>query len=77
MKQQYKFQTRIQNPHWNLIHIENLMELSNQNKNPSFVIYAAIESRNILERIEFELIVMSANSIFGFEDFENIKKTRY
>ena len=50
------------------------MELSRQNKNPSFVIYAAFESRNLLERIEFELIVMSANSTFGIEDFENIKK---
>ncbi len=74
MKQQYGFHTRIQNPQWSIIHIENLLELSRQNKNPSFIIYAAFESRNLLERIEFELIVMSANSIFGIEDFENIKK---
>jgi len=74
MKQQYNFHTRIQNPNWSIIHIENLLELSQKNKNPSFLIYAAFESRNLLERIEFELIVMSANSTFGMEDFENIKK---
>jgi len=74
MKLQYNFHTRIQNPNWNIIHIENLLEYSRQNKNPSFVIYAAFESRTLLERIEFELIVMSANSAFGIEDFENIKK---
>lgn len=74
MKQQYNFHTRIQNPNWSIIHIKNLLEYSRRNKNPSFVIYAAFESRNLLERIEFTLIVMSANSTFGIEDFENIKK---
>jgi len=74
MKQQYNFHTRIQNPTWSMIQIENLLEYSRQNKNSSFIIYAAFESRALLERIEFELIVMSANSTFGIEDFENIKK---
>ncbi len=74
MELQYDFHSRIQNPDWSIIHIKNLLELSRQNKNPSFVIYAAFKSRNLLERIEFELIIMSANSTFSIEDFENIKK---
>ncbi len=74
MKQQYDFHTRIQNPYWSIIHIENLLEYSRQNKNSSFVIYAAFEARNMLERIEFELIIGAANSKFGKQDFEEIKK---
>lgn len=74
MEQQYNFHTRIQNPNWSIIHIKNLLEYARQNKNSSFMIYAAFESRALLERIEFELIIMSAHSTFGIEDFESIKK---
>ena len=74
MEREYNFHERMQNPSWSFIHIENLLDLSRKNKNSSFVVYAAFESRNIIERIEFELIVMSANSILGIKDFEDIKK---
>ncbi len=74
MKQTYEFNKRIQNVNWSLIHIETLLNYSRENKNPSFVIYAAFESRHLLERIEFEIIVMSANSKFGHQDFVDIKK---
>lgn len=74
MKQTYEFNERIQNVNWSLIHIDTLLNYARENKNPSFVIYAAFESRHLLERIEFEIIVMSANSKFGLQDFEAIKK---
>ncbi|MCP4552761.1 MAG: hypothetical protein GY834_12135 [Bacteroidetes bacterium] len=73
MNQKYSFYSRYQNINWSFIHIETLLRFAKRKNNPSFAIYAALESRNIIERIEFELIVMSANSKFGIKDFENIK----
>lgn len=65
---------RIQNLSWSFITIESLLEQSEVSKNSTLVIYAALECRHILERIEFETIVMSANSKFTIKNFENIKK---
>jgi len=65
---------RVQDLGWSFNQIDNLIKQSYDCQNPSLVIYAALESRNIIERIEFESIVMSANSSFSIEDFENIKK---
>jgi hypothetical protein len=65
---------RFQNVNWSLITIENLLMQSKESKNSTLVIYAAVESRHMLERIEFANIVMCANSKFTAEDFENIKK---
>ncbi len=74
MKKQYDFKIRFQNISWSFITIENLLKQSKETKNASLLIYAAFESRHILERIEFEIIVTSANSEFTIDDFENIKK---
>jgi len=74
MNNQYNFRIRVQNLIWSFITIENLLRQSKETKNPTLLLYAAVESRNILERIEFETIVMSANSRFTIDDFESIKK---
>jgi hypothetical protein len=74
MDKQYDFRLRFQNLSWSFITIENLLKQSKESKNANLVIYAAFESRHILERIEFEIIVASANSRFTIENFENIKK---
>lgn len=71
---QYNFRIRFQNLSWSFITIENLLKQSRETSNANLLIYAAFESRHIIERIEFESIVMSANSRFTIEDFENIKK---
>lgn len=71
---QYNFRMRFQDLSWSFITIENLIKQSKESKNTTLLIYAAFESRHILERIEFEAIVMSANSRFTIKDFENIKK---
>lgn len=74
MSNQYDFGVRFQNFHWSKITIENLLEQSKKQKNSSTLIYAALECRIIIERLEFETIVISANSRFTIEDFNDIKK---
>ncbi len=74
MDNPYNFRMRVQNLSWSFITIESLLKQSKESENPTLVIYAALESRHILERVEFETIVISANSRFTIEDFENIKK---
>jgi hypothetical protein len=74
MSNKYDFGVRVQNPHWSKITIEKLLEQSKKQKNTTTLIYAALECRNIIERLEFETIVMSANSRFTIEDFNDIKK---
>lgn len=73
MNNPYNFRMRVQNLDWSFITIENLVNQSKESKNTTLVLYAALESRNLLERIEFESIVMSANSRFTIDDFESIK----
>ncbi len=74
MNNLYNFRMRVQNLSWSFTTIENLLKQSKESKNATLVIYAAMESRHILERIEFENIVMSANSRFTINNFDNIKK---
>ncbi len=73
MAQEYDFNQRWQNISWYIETIDVLTQNAVEKKCPSFLIYACLESRNIIERIEFEMIVMSANSRFSIQDFEKIK----
>lgn len=70
----YSFHHRLQNVNWSFVQIDNLLRYAVVNKNSSFVLYSAFECRNIIERIEFEIIVMTSNSSFGIKEFEDIKK---
>lgn len=68
MNRNYDYHTRENNNSWLLKHIEVLLEEAEKYKNISFVFYAAFESRNLLEKTEFDLILMSQNE----EDKQNL-----
>lgn len=73
MAQDYDFNKRWQNISWYIATIDVLTQNAIEKTCPSFLVYACLESRNLIERIEFEMIVMSANSRFSVQDFEIIK----
>jgi len=57
----YDYHTRENNNSWLLKHIDVLLEEAEKNMNISFVFYAAFECRNLLEKTEFDLILLSQN----------------
>lgn len=73
MAQDYDFTQRWQNIAWYIETIDVLIQNANVKKCPSFLIYACLESRNLIERIEFEMILMTANESLSTLDFEIIK----
>jgi len=58
---------------WLLAQIELLIHSAKKFSNSSFVIYAALETRNLFERLEFELLAMAAS---GTETEKFLKETR-
>lgn len=62
MRKTYDYQKRENNNTWLLKHIKVLLEEANKHQNISFILYAAFEARNLLEKTEFDLILMSQNS---------------
>ncbi len=65
---QYDYHQREHNTSWQLVHIEVLLEEAEKYHNSSLIFYAALESRNMLEQTEFELILMSTNQ----EEWEDV-----
>lgn len=57
--ERYYYHKRIANQSWLLKHIEVLLEDAIANENVSHILYACLECRNLLEKIEFELLLMS------------------
>jgi hypothetical protein len=53
---------RHQNLSWSINQIKLLINQAKKDRSATFIIYAALECRNIIERIEFELIVIAANN---------------
>lgn len=61
MGKKYDYHQREPHASWQLLHIDVLLEEATKHENVSFVFYAALEARNILEQTEFELILMSVD----------------
>ena len=58
----YKYHERkSENQSWSLMHIDVLLNEANINQNVSFILYACLECRNLIEKIEFDLLMMSTN----------------
>lgn len=71
MAETYNYHKRIQNESWLIVHIETLISEAKKNNNSSFVLYAAFEIRNLIEKISYNLLIMSANK----SEWEVIEKT--
>ncbi|MEQ9168248.1 MAG: hypothetical protein RLO12_18460 [Fulvivirga sp.] len=59
MGQIYDYHKREPHNSWQLKHCEVLLEEAAKYSNTSLVIYAALEARNLLEKTEFDLMLMS------------------
>jgi hypothetical protein len=57
----YYYHNRVHHESWLLMHIDVLLTEAKKNQNVSFILYACLECRNLLEKIEFDLILMSTN----------------
>jgi len=68
MSKQYDYHKREPHTSWQIVHIEVLLEEALKHENVSFVFYAALEARNILEQTEFDLILMSTDKT----EWENV-----
>ena len=55
----YEYHKREPQNSWQLKHCEVLLEDAAKYNNTSFVLYAALEARNLLEKTEFDLMLMS------------------
>jgi len=69
----YDFHKREQNLDWSIKTIEVLLENSTRLESASYLIYAALECRIIIERVEFEILVMAAHESENKEWIELIK----
>ncbi len=67
------FTKREHKPTWLLEYIEHLLKKANEFHNTSFVLYAALETRNLLELIEYSLIFMSLSE----QEREKISETAH
>ncbi len=54
---------RKQNLSWSIIQIKVLLNQSERDKSSTFLIYAALECRIIIERLELAPLVMAASSL--------------
>lgn len=55
----YEYHKREPHNSWQLKHCEVLLEEAEKYNNTSLVLYAALEARNLLEKTEFDLMLMS------------------
>ena len=76
----YNFHVREQNLDWSITQIEVLLDNCLKQKSTPYLLYAALESRMIIERVEFEILVMSAHEsddeewITKIKEFKGIQK---
>jgi hypothetical protein len=76
MAEPYDYFKRHQNEGWLIAHIEFLLSEAKIEMSTSSVLYAAFESRNLIEKICYDLIRMSANET-EWEEIERTAKGRY
>jgi len=57
----YKFHERELNPSWSILQMKELLKIAIDQNSSTLISYATLEGRIILERIEFEIITMSAH----------------
>lgn len=62
-----------ENQSWSLMHIDVLLKESNTHHNVSFILYACLECRNLLEKIEFDLLMMSIDENEKLDIINKIK----
>jgi hypothetical protein len=70
----YDFHRREQNLAWSILHIKTLLDIAQKQKSSSLIIYAALEGRIILERIMFEILVMSAHDSMDLDWIDLIEE---
>lgn len=58
---------------WLIAQIESLLNGFHEHKNPTLIIYGCLESRNLVERIEYELLAMAAKNINNSEFLEIVE----
>ena len=61
----YLFHQRELNPAWSILQISELLRIAIEQKSSTLISYAALEGRIIIERIEYEILIMA---IHGTED---------
>jgi len=71
MAETYDYFKRIQSPSWLITHIETLITEAKTESSTSSVLYASFEIRNLIEKICYDLILMSTNK----NEWEEIEKT--
>lgn len=71
MAEKYDYFKRIQGVSWLIAHIETLITEAKTESSTSSVLYAAFEMRNLIEKICYDLILMSSN----ITEWEEIKRT--
>ncbi|MEO7989263.1 MAG: hypothetical protein ABI663_06960 [Chryseolinea sp.] len=59
-KETYNYHTRVPHQGWLLKHIDVLLHEANKEQNTSFVLYSAFECRYLLEKTEFDILIMSS-----------------
>lgn len=69
MSQTYDYHFRHPSQSWLLMHITVLLEEATKYKNSSLVLYAAFEARSLLEKIEFDILLMSVEE----SEHENLR----
>jgi hypothetical protein len=76
----YDFYKREFNPSWSVIQIEELLKVVIEKKSSTLISYAALEGRINIERIEYEILLMSGHNLVGPEfndiigDYKGIQK---
>jgi hypothetical protein len=71
MPELYDYHGRIQNESWLITHIQTLIFEARLESSTSSVLYAAFETRNLIEKICYDLILMSSYKT----EWDEIKKT--
>lgn|GEM_PF-6036926 len=59
---EYYFHKRVQNISWSILQLKALLELIKKQESTSLLSYAALEGRMVIERIEFEILVMAVHN---------------
>lgn len=69
----YDYHTRVNHQGWLLSHIEVLTNEAEKNQNASFILYACLECRNLLEKTECDILLMSTSQENWLSLIEKVK----
>jgi len=58
---------------WLIAQIESLLIMFNERKNPSLTLYGCLEARNLIERVEYELLAIAATNMNNSEFLELVE----